>query len=136
MEISQTVLIDVVLNMVGYLTAAALSVLIFNSFRGRRTAKHVEVPQENVSREDTIAMETAQEIAISPSARGVEFVNLLDNGNQSPKTNSTEPQRRDLRKVFRLAREMVINGSSIEEIKKVLPISDAELALVSTDTAN
>lgn len=136
MEISQTVLIDVALNMVGYLTAAALSVLIFNSFRGRRPAKHVEVPQENVSREDTIAMATAQEIAISPSARGVEFVNLLDNRNQSPKTNDTEPQRRDLRKVFRLAREMVINGSSIEEIKKVLPISDAELALVSTDTAN
>ena len=135
MEISQQFLIDMALNVGGYVLAGALGILLFSMFRRR---KEVPVP---VNSEPTLEETPAPDGAgtVVGERRRVEFVRLgrQDIAERSTvKTTDTTGtasvgDRRNRTETIRIARTMLKAGASAEKIKRVIPISDAELSLLS-----
>lgn len=127
--------IDIALNAAGYLIAAALGMVIFSLFSRRRE------PVVAATAETPLPETKATTAKSTEPARPVEaprFVSLKRSeegrvAGNSPKTESapTTSSRRDRVEIIRLAREMVKAGAPHENIKRTLPISDGELALLA-----
>jgi hypothetical protein len=125
----QDQLIDISLNTLGYLIAGLLGMVIYSIANNRRSAGATasQVPKPSPSR------------AKASAAADVEFLNLRQLQNSSSRDSkaaksatapSNTSSRRDRTEVIRIAREMVKAGTSTEMIKRTLPISDGELALI------
>lgn len=129
MEISQEFLIDLALNIGGYLLAGALSVILY-SLVMRRKAAVVPATSEPVEPEK-VEVEPTQP---PREKRRVEFIHLGEKTppRSAPATEDTPPTtgRRDRTEIIRIARSMLKAGASNDRIKSVLPISESELALI------
>ena len=132
MDISIELLTDVAINALGYLAAGAFSVVVYRLFQGgSRTAAPTPA----------VAAAAPADSSASVSGRdrpGTQFVRLGNEERQDDAVSTTGESRsgggrRDRSKVIRLARDMVKAGTPNEQIKDLLPVSDAELALLSHD---
>lgn len=136
MEISQQFLIDMALNVGGYLLAGALGIVIYSFFNRR---KKVAVAYEN-------GPVPAAGTPVEPPATGsgeeghrIEFIKLGEKPDQVISTPDPGPaakaedvaRRRDRADTIRVARTMLKAGAPHEKIKRLIPISDAELSLLS-----
>ena len=141
MELSQQIIIEVALNIVGYLAAGALSILIYRNFArpaGRNTTSP-EVESERAMKSEPLT-ESAPPRELT---RSVEFINFGTGVSSRPASpakmlsNSTvrgganAAVRRDRADIIRIAKEMMKAGATAEKIKGVIPISEAELSLLS-----
>lgn len=139
METSQEVIIDAILNAVGYLAAGGLSIVIYSIFRGRRKVASLAGGSGSETHDDV-----PDRIASLPEeARRVEFIKFDKPPGDSDHANNvftghagamTAASRRNRVEVIRLARKMIEAGASADNVRSVLPISEAELALLSYDT--
>ncbi len=123
------IIIDLGLNVVGYLAAGVLSLVIYSIFRrDRQPATPKAEPAAAVAKSQaTVATETPAPTAPSRGGK-VQFVGF---GERTEKPAAgTDPMRRNRADVLRIAREMIRTGSSSAEIKAALPISDTELAVL------
>jgi len=112
--------------------AAALGMVVHSAFQGRsrRTTATVPAPAE----------EAARALSRPSPAADYEFVDLrLKTAVRTPSTTVSDvpkakpnPGHRDRPEIIRLAREMIKAGTSRDMIKRTLPISDVELALLQT----
>ena len=135
MDISQQFLIDMALNVGGYVLAGALGILIFSMFKRR---KEVPVPVKSEPTPEISAASIDAEAVVGEKRR-VEFVRLgQQNTAARPAINKTDTNdsavagdRRNRTETIRIARTMLKAGASAEKIKRVIPISDAELSLLS-----
>ncbi len=135
MDISQQFLIDMALNVGGYVLAGALGILLFSMFR-RRKEVSVPVKREPTPEETPAPGGTGTVVG---ERRRVEFVRLSRQdapGASTVKTTDTTGtasvgDRRNRTETIRIARTMLKAGASAEKIKRVIPISDAELSLLS-----
>ncbi|MDH4155874.1 MAG: hypothetical protein OEW00_01175 [candidate division Zixibacteria bacterium] len=133
MDISIELLTDVAINALGYLAAGAFSVVVYRLFQGGSRAA-VQPP--------VVAVAAAPaDNGTSDSGRdrpGAQFVRLGNEGRQKDAVSTagecgTGGARRDRSEVIRLAREMVRAGTPNQQIKDLLPVTEAELALLSHD---
>jgi hypothetical protein len=131
MELSQQFLIDMALNVGGYLLAGALGIVVWSLFTRRKPA--VANAIEEVSVDEAQAGRTNE--AVESSIRKLEFIKL---GSASePKPTATREasegvaERRDRADIIRVARTMLKAGATHEKIKRVIPISEAELSLLT-----
>ncbi len=131
MDISTLMLTDIALNLIGYLAAGALAVLIYAAFRrDRRQAATSQPAGEEVAE--------APAPIRRPERSKVEFVRLGEEADPSAAITGENlhavdnPQfRRDRSEIFRVAHRMLDAGASQDRIRLVLPISEAELALLN-----
>ena len=136
MEISQQFLIDMALNIGGYLLAGALGIVIYSLFK-RRTKVAVKSESDPLPANDTPPQATAT--GSSEDGHRLEFIKLGEKpGRVSPNTNPSPgaaaediARRRDRAETIRVARTMLKAGAPHEKIKRLIPISDAELSLLS-----
>ena len=129
MDVFNDRIIDIGLNALGYLVAGGLGMLLYSMLprRSRRVATEAATP----------AAPLAPATGSAPK-NTFEFVDLRQgpvNGQSMSRADSGSgnkggPGRRDRREIIRLAREMLRAGTADEMVKRTLPISDGELALL------
>lgn len=135
MELSPQFVTDFLLNLTGYLIAGALAVIVYFLFSRKRTAA---APVESEPERDHFGRMNRPE-SHSNSKRKAEFIRLGKPRSLSTETASHQEtegargafKRGDRPDIIRIARRMLNEGASHEKIKKVLPISEAELALMA-----
>lgn len=139
MDVSQELLIDVGLNLVGYLAAGFLLILLYSLFAKSGKAGSVsqltETDRSCLTPPDMRRNQTA-EPKTDPSLEFIEFGNSEGvDGNEPAKPAVRPPQvtekyRRNRLKTISTARQMLNAGTPENKVKSLLPISDAELSLL------
>lgn len=142
MELSQDLIIDVALNAVGYIAAAALVMTVLSLFR--RNSATAAAPAE--STEVVEVAKTAPPpapVKLAAGAAKMEFLKLsgdspagaeearAESAEDPESTEKTDSGRRDRSEIIRVAREMLKAGATAEKITSILPVSQAELAMLS-----
>ncbi len=136
MEFSQDTLIDVGLSVAGYLAAGALWMVLYSLFTGRSNAR-VAAP----------ALAGGNSSASAGSAIGdavrekrkLQYVDLRGStavaspAVAAPETPRAEQQRRNRVQVIKLAREMLQDGRTQDQVRDLLPISEGELAMLANE---
>ena len=130
MDISSDFFVDMFLNLVGYLAAGALGVVVYPTLAQwlkRHFAAVAPLPVKSARANET-ASSAAQFLRLgSPSietrpARGATVA-------EAPRTTASD--QRDRVDIIRIAREMLKAGADNKRIQQVLPVSEAELALLN-----
>ena len=131
MNIPKELLIDVGLNVGMSMVAGAAWAIIFSMFRRPRQAK-----TSRNSHELFVQPEPAKQPRKVDSAP-MAFVNLRQPADTEiytpgdPGAAGSDMYRRNRSEVMRMAREMLAAGSSREGIRRNLPISEGELAMLA-----
>lgn len=134
MELSREIIIDVVLNVAGYVTAGALWLILWSLFSDRGTVAAAVAPQPQ-------PVPAARPTTDARTERRTEFISLTSDAVRTDgeyeerdrlRADATRYQR-NRAEVIRIAREMLQSGSSKDKIRSLLPISDGELALLAND---
>ncbi len=135
MEVSQQFLIDMALNIGGYVLAGLVSVVIYSLLHRHR--------QSTAAAEITPAVTPERQPVLQPAGerenRRIEFIKLgerptVAEDNSTPESlpqAGTTGDRRNRTEIIRIARTMLKAGTSDDKIKRLIPISDAELSLLS-----
>lgn len=143
MELLESHWIDIALNMLSYLLAAGFTLTIYSLFQRKRP-----VVAEQGASDRMQAAEESNDHTPDPVTRanlsGSSFVSLRDDNIRSQEAPAspdasratTERNHHDRRDIIRLARELAKAGTAPEIIKKTLPISDGELALLQRSSQN
>jgi len=132
--------IDMAVNIVGYLIAGTIGVMIYRLFR-----RGPRVTEESLA-SDSVGTPEYAGVARPSTAQAVtnrvQFIRFGER--KAPQTESQAPRltssdggvnRRNRTEIFRVARSMIKAGATHDSIRKVLPISEAELSLLSTNNS-
>lgn len=142
MDVHTEQLIDIALNVAGYLLAGGLWLLVYTAWQNRRatraagTAKSETVGRTAVAAAAVVPANLAPTPALPKEGRrSLEFVTFRGDRRQSepaaaPTAEATLDRRRNRAEVFALARRMLAEGASADAVKSELPVSDGELALL------
>lgn len=137
MELSQEFLIDMGINAIGYLIAGVVSVLFYVMIKKRKSAVKLDL----ISEDDIISQSDEMDVkSETTSGRKVEFITF--GGKQQHQNidqleiKIEQPQeqnkgRMNRKEAINLAKRMLLAGATHEKIKKILPVSESELALLS-----
>jgi hypothetical protein len=139
MDLSKEVLTVLFLNAAGYLAAGGLLLVVFTLLRGRRKATS-DSAGSNLQAADYRRGEAGDNAG---ERRQIEFVKFGEQSSPADATGAGDVRskrtparpatsRRNRIEVIGLARKMINAGASAEKIRAVLPISEAELALLSS----
>jgi len=139
MDLSKEVLMDLFLNAVGYLAAGGLSLALYALFCGRKKAA-LDSPRPDLSTADQRCGKAGN---VAGERRRIEFIKFGEQpykadaagtGDVHSKRAPAMPAAslRNRIEVIGLARKMINAGASAEKIRAILPISEAELALLSS----
>jgi hypothetical protein len=136
MEVSQNALIELGLSVAGYLAAGALWMVLYSLFTRSAGERVVEPATEYPAR-------TAVSESIGNAVRekrSLHYVDLRGSAplKSEPLTEAIDNQRldqyrRNRGEVIRLAREMLKDGRSQQQVRDLLPITDGELALLAIE---
>jgi hypothetical protein len=134
MELSREIIIDVLLNVAGYLTAGALCLVLYSLVTGRNRSVAQTAPAK-------LTQPVEPELRNGRTTRKAEFVSFASTATVRD-TDLEERDRlrsevtryqRNRAEVIRIAREMLKSGTSQDNIRNLLPISEGELALLSNE---
>ena len=120
MEVNHQQLIEIGLNAVGFLAAAALWLLVYATWQSRHRATTPQAAADTPH--GTPGAATADH---KPR---IQYVDLKGVAAEQPVTNPDG--RRDRSQIYSLAKKMLAAGVPTENIKRTLPVSDGELALL------
>jgi len=126
MELSNDQLINIGLNIVGFLAAGGLMMLIAGAFRSRKTAS-LAVADTNGAASNTMTNKTT--VQSNKMQKAPTFVPLTESNQGQPVDND---RRRNRARILELAQQMINDGQSDDRIVDLLPISQAELAVLKT----
>jgi len=133
MDISSEFVTDMVLVIIGYAAAGALSIVIHSAITGRRLAHRRATDRGHAARQPQVVLASPD----APSrTHFVQFGQPVDQPVEVPGERSVRSERIDAHtrsrpEIIRIAREMVKAGAAHDRIQRVLPISETELALLS-----
>lgn len=139
MELSQEFLIDMAINALGYLFAGVISVLLYAMLQKKKSTVELDEIVEDSAMYEQAAAEKKANIETT-SNRKVEFITFGNNHQESIekqpviKNDISQGQnngRMNRKEVINLAKKMLLAGASNEKIKKILPVSESELALLN-----
>jgi len=131
MELPNDMILDIALNAAGYIAAGILSVTIYSMFSGR---------SKKTKQLASAGMPVVQDTKSVPAhSVPTQFINLKDVSASGANTKKSTPKQQSNLKIsrsdrvgtIRIAREMLKAGATSEKIQRVLPISEAELALLN-----
>lgn len=141
MDVSTQTLVETGLNVIGFLTAAGLWMLL-TSRRNRNTgAVEPAKGQETVKAITPPVVSPIDSIETVASSEGADmaFVSFNSPGRVTAHNGNKMSARREIpshlkgrAETIRLARQMLVGGSSLSEIKRSLPVTDGELALLQS----
>ena len=124
-EMTTDRVIDLALNLAGYLVAGALMLVVYNWFTNRQPAK------AKVAKPTKVAPESQpQAQPTAPRPKPADTAGVLMFG-QNARSGKPGHSRRSA--VIKQAREMLREGSTPADIKSSLPITEAELAFLSLE---
>ncbi len=136
MEFSQNALIEIGLSVAGYLAAGALWMVLYSLFTRGASDKVTKVAIDYPERTD-VAASIGNAVR---EKRSLQYVDLRNSSSLTPdsaaeaKDNQRLDQyRRNRGEVIRLAREMLKDGRSQQQVRELLPINDGELALLAIE---
>lgn len=135
MEVSQEQLIDLGLNIVGFLAAGGLLMIVSSVMRGRKQRKLATAESPGVAAREAAPTDTTSD----KDNPDIEFVSLVpkDPVEKDGSPGGVQPAqagpiaRRNRSEIIKMAKEMLEARRSTEEITESLPVSEAELALLS-----
>ena len=137
MDVPYDQLIDIGLNVLGYLVAGALGMVVYSTFQRRQA-----VPAARAAAAVPTAKTRAAASTETPTEgpRKLAFVDFRRSDTSEPNGDlagavsrtSGSSTRRDRAEIIRLAREMMQARTPQETIKRTLPITDGELALLQS----
>ena len=132
--------IDMMINVAGYLIAGTLGVLIYRLVRKDSRREPIPSPENQITVEK--AASHAPSPTPHPAANRVQFIRFGETSRQPAKeapataiATENPVNRRNRGEIIRVARGMLKAGATHENIRKVLPISEAELSLLSTNNS-
>ncbi len=131
--------IDVGLNVIGFLAAGALMMVVSSMFRRNRRTETID----EVAAKPEEALTVAPGESESPGEHPRSSISFVSFGDKPKRQEATVTERtsrtnapggrRNRAEVIRLAKEMIDARKSGEEIRKRLPITEAELAMLDTE---
>ncbi|RKX22782.1 MAG: hypothetical protein DRP35_01090 [Candidatus Zixiibacteriota bacterium] len=131
MELSQDILIEVGLNALGYIIVSIFSIMVYSMFkRQNKTITNAE----NKLAINEINSDKGKILKNKNVSDNVNFIsfdtsrNANNIANEEAKNNTA---RRDRSQIIRIAREMIKAGANEKKIMSLLPISEAELAILN-----
>ena len=138
MDLSQDILMETILNIVSYLAATGLLLTLYSLLRGRKKAASVSTTYNLKSTDN----KSGRSRNASSEQHRIEFIRLGEQPDNADNTSTGKARpkdapmtmaasRRNRIEVVRLARKMIEAGAPAERIRAVLPISEAELTLLS-----
>ncbi len=127
MDISSGFIMDMALETAGYLAAGAFSIVVYSMFGRRRASVAAEVGDREVVK------------TVRTPDRRIQFVKFGQEDDRSTGTRAAShkefdspiARRQSRADIIRIAREMIKAGATGDKIKRVLPVSEAELALLN-----
>jgi hypothetical protein len=133
MDVINDRIIDVGLNVLGYLIAGGLGMLLHSSVQARRL-RRVATPVAATPTE----VPATRTVPVGDPGNGLEFVSFGADAQPAAPEPVLPPSslHRNRREIIRLAREMLQAGTAGDQIKKTLPISQSELALLKNARSN
>jgi len=133
MDVLNEQVIDLGLNVIGYLAAAGLGMLLHSAVVQRRRRATTGEPRLKVAE--------PSEVAARQTVPSVQFVDLRRRseeaikpqpGNEGSDRAAKGDGRRDRAEIIRLARQMLSAGAPGETVRRTLPISEGELAFLQS----
>ena len=129
MDVTNEMMIDLILNVAGFAAAGGLLQVVITILRERRRKVAAIGPANGA----TVPAEQPETKPVSD--RPVEFIDFGQNREASGSASSPRPtSRRNRAEVLKQARSMIKAGASGGDVKSALPISDAELAVLSYES--
>ncbi len=138
MELSPQIINDLFINFGSYFIAGVLGALFYAVIFSKRKIKNVTVTStQNIKTSQT---NNDNSELIPTMNRNMEFFNLGENKSRLPEqvqknlseNRKTIGSRRQNRlEIINLAKTMLKTGATKDNIKKVLPVSEAELNLIN-----
>jgi hypothetical protein len=138
MDISQNLLIDIGLDVIGYLAAGMLSVIIYTTFFTGRSEDKKSSSVADSAPGPSIRGGGRSAIEETTGRRRMEFVSLVDRQRSAgvarfaSRTRTINPEHQARLQLLSTAKEMLDAGTPEGRIRKLLPISEGELALLMT----
>lgn len=137
MDVTIDQLIDVALNMAGFMAGGALMMVLASMFR-RRQPHQAAVPAA-VKPIDPAPVEKPRPAKTVPTR--MQFIKFGETAVSRPTerrsaavgSKTSTPVRRNREEVIRLAREMIAAKQPKDKIARSLPVSEAELAMLSNE---
>ncbi len=139
MELSQGFLIDMAINAGGYLLAGIISVILFSLFTKKKKSSTFDEVIEEITTDEKF--EDVNNLAVSTANEKVDYISFGSSQNENvvlkKKTIPEEVPlqqnngRMNRKEAINLAKKMLLAGATQEKIKRVLPVSDSELALLN-----
>ena len=147
MEVTQEQMIDMTLNVAGYLLAGVLWIVVQSLFSNKKTNAVVQAASSNIENNSVSQVsvhKTEQRSAadnlqyISFDSKAVKAMNAHSDPGTTDRTAPTttagrDNSRRNRAEVLQMARRMRKAGATRETIQSNLPISEGELALLSSN---
>ncbi len=139
MDLTQPFLQDLLLNVVAALAAAGFLLTMYSMLRRGRSSTTRTRSAGSSSTNDDRSPDNGADLS-ARSIRFVQFGSLKSNPatatatgrTPTPASSNVAEGRRNLVEVMALARRMVDAGAPAHKIKAVLPVSEAELALLGS----
>lgn len=125
MDVWNDRIIDIGLNVLEYLIAGGLGILMYSVFGGRRS--------EAAKASASVPTPAPAQPELQPGiGLNCEFVSFSDKPARAsePQVEKRSGRRRDRQEIIRMAREMLKSGTTGDLVKRTLPISEGELALL------
>jgi len=137
MTIPSDLLINTALNIVGYVSAGALLILIYSMFKSS-TKSGEKAPSINEVKSVAIMAEAK----IDSSDHRIEFVDFQNlrraagelAGNDEQTAAPSSRFQRNRLEVIKQAREMLNAGKSVNDIRRRLPIAEAEMHMIGRNS--
>jgi len=134
MDVLNEQIIDLGLNVIGFLAAAGLGMLLHSGVvqHRRRAATTSEPGLKAADASDATARQVVPSVQFVDLRRRSEEAIKPEPGNQGPARAATGDGRRDRVEIIRLARQMLSAGAPGETVRRTLPISEGELAFLQS----
>lgn len=136
MDVWNDRIIDMGLNILEYLVAGGLGMLIYSVFGGRQAKPADVAAPVPVSASNPSPVKPSYQPGVGLDCEFVSFSpappmpEAAPSGSDAPPTASQSGRRRDRQEIIRMAREMLKSGTAGDLVKRSLPISEGELALL------
>lgn len=135
MDVSQEMLIDLALNVLSFLIAGILSVVIYSMFQKNRNKDKTASVNEPFGK-ITLPKRDEEIINDKSPAEFIQFKGFDTNKTRNLNSRDRVARFNNRDKVLQSALEMIKQGISETEIKAALPISSAELAVLGLNKEN
>ncbi|MEW5794866.1 MAG: hypothetical protein AB1772_00770 [Candidatus Zixiibacteriota bacterium] len=128
--------VDIGLTVIGFLAAAGLGMVIHSAIAGRARRAAVSIGEVGGDGAPVTNANAAPQVQFVDLRRLSADTTGAGRSKSSATATVTSEGRRDRVEIVRLARQMLKAGTPVETVRRALPISEMELALLQSTNPN